>query len=872
MWRCAMKIGMLNLFKKRKSAKATHEALMTAFNYKYANFKAILESNSELLKILTDIEHKLRGQAFLGATCLESQTPQIAFHADRMIRSFENLSGRPCPHLNQAYATIMRALQPARSVPLPRPISGFTIEYRDITRDLLTTVGGKNAVLGEVGNKLRLPVPMGFAVTTSAYDRIIHVNQLDQAIQQLKQTVDIIETKTIMQASEQLQRRIMAAEVPEDLAEAILGAYDRMAAQRRQPNAPLLVSMRSSAVMEDSWLSFAGQYLTVLNVPREEILEAYKRVIASLFTPRAIIYQLHMGVPLAEAAMGVACLEMVASKASGVMYTRDPLHLAENRIVINAVWGLGAYAVDGMVPPDTYLLSRGAPPEILDKKISEKPVRLISRKEGDVIEEKVSEELMHHACLSDTQAVQLAEYGRQLETYFECAQDVEWAMDENGRLVILQSRPLRLEPISDHPSLSNTPALSGYTVLLEGGDVACPGAASGPAVHVHGENDLANFPEDGILVSHQASAEFVLVMGKAKAIVAESGSVTGHLAALVKEYMVPTLLNAPLATQAIAPGTEITVDANHARIYQGRIPELLSAQPVKQPPLTEEHKALRSKTDLITPLNLFDPKSPSFAPQHCRTIHDIMRYVHEKAYGEIFKLGDMVADHERLSVRLIAPLPLDLYLIDLGGGLSVSPTTTSTVKPEQITSAPFKALLKGLLYEGLRSEEPRPVDLRGFFAVMSRQIASPQSAGIERFGDKSFGIISDSYLNFSSRVGYHYSVLDAYCGETATENYINFEFKGGAADSLRRGRRARMIQQVLVTLGFQVRTVEDRVTARFAKRPKPETEDRLDQLGRLLIFTRQMDMLMSDEAVVKRMATCFLDGNYQLCRTILKER
>jgi pyruvate, water dikinase len=156
-------------------------------------------------------------------------------------------------------------------------------------------------------------------------------------------------------------------------------------------------------------------------------------------------------------------------------------------------------------------------------------------------------------------------------------------------------------------------------------------------------------------------------------------------------------------------------------------------------------------------------------------------------------------------------------------------------------------------------------------AVITRQVASQSTPGFDRFGDKSYAIISSTYLNFSSRVGYHYSVLDTYCSDAATKNYINFEFKGGAADSHRRNRRARMIEKVLSSFGFQVKTIEDQVTARFAKRGRQETEDRLDQVGRLLIFTRQMDMLMSEEMLVESLAACFLAGNYQLCRTGLDE-
>jgi len=119
-------------------------------------------------------------------------------------------------------------------------------------------------------------------------------------------------------------------------------------------------------------------------------------------------------------------------------------------------------------------------------------------------------------------------------------------------------------------------------------------------------------------------------------------------------------------------------------------------------------------------------------------------------------------------------------------------------------------------------------------------------------------------LNFSSRVGYHYSILDCYCGKTLAKNYINFEFKGGAADRVRRNRRARVIECVLSGMGFFVRIDADRVTARYAKAEAPEIEKTLDQIGRLLIYTRQMDMLMHSDPLVQEMADCFLNGNYSL--------
>jgi len=134
----------------------------------------------------------------------------------------------------------------------------------------------------------------------------------------------------------------------------------------------------------------------------------------------------------------------------------------------------------------------------------------------------------------------------------------------------------------------------------------------------------------------------------------------------------------------------------------------------------------------------------------------------------------------------------------------------------------------------------------------------------ERFGDRSYAIISDKYLNFSSRVGYHYSVLDAYCGQTVNKNYITFSFKGGAADDVRRNRRARAIAIVLMGLDFSVEVKGDRVDARLQKYDREVIQAKLDLIGRLLIFTRQMDMLMTSEISVEAVAQNFLKGNYGL--------
>jgi pyruvate,water dikinase len=851
--------------KPRTAAVNRRERLMGAFRAKYANFKILLESNTELLKIISDIETKLRGQMAFGGGYIEAVSMRAIFHAGRMVKCFEAMSDRPQSSLSLSLERIQEAIKQDQGEPRVPRIEELVLDYDAIIREMAASVGPKNANICEVRNRLGLDTPHGFAITTTAFDRFIAHNRLAEFIGRHKQKLDIYETETIVQVSDDIREQLMAAEIPPDLKSEIHAAYNRLCKTLGRSSVHL--SIRSSAIGEDASLSFAGQYQTLLNVPAEQILEAYKEIVASLFSARAIAYRLHMGFPFQAAAMGVACQEMIAARASGVMYTRDPVDALQNRIIIKAVWGLGPYAVDGVVPPDSYTFSKGQGTPLKDWQVTAKDVQLVSNLKGNVGEIPVDPDQRALACLSQDQARCLAEWGLRLEEHFGVAQDVEWALTEEGRLVILQARPLRVEGERSNGAKRRGAPLAGYAVLAEGGEVACPGAGAGPVFIVRTESDLLAFPDGAILVSAHSSPQLVMVMDRAQAILADVGNLAGHMASLAREYMVPTILNLKDITRRLAPGLMVTVDAYNGRIYEGRVESLLEAETVERGSSlrgTPEYQALRRRADQIVPLNLVDPKSSRFMAENCRTIHDIMRFIHEKSYGEIFQLGDLVTERGQLSVRLNAPIPIDLFLIDLGGGLNVDGTAVAAVRADQVTSAPFGALLKGMLHDGLCGRDPRPVNLGGFLSVMSRQmLESPRLEG-GRFGDRSYAIISDVYMNFSSRVGYHYSILDSYCGRTTAKNYINFQFKGGAADDTRRNRRARVIERVLAALDFLVDTTGDRVAARLAKQETSVMLEKLDQLGRLLIYTRQMDMLMNNEDLVERMAVCFMAGNYAL--------
>jgi pyruvate,water dikinase len=308
------------------------------------------------------------------------------------------------------------------------------------------------------------------------------------------------------------------------------------------------------------------------------------------------------------------------------------------------------------------------------------------------------------------------------------------------------------------------------------------------------------------------------------------------------------------------------VDTLHTMVG-GKWPELEAARLRIQAALQEaaqrlspdDPATLTAVTDLIFPLNLMDRRHSSFRPENCRTYHDIIRFAHETAKRVMFSLMDRVEQGQVPALRLLkldTTLPLNLHLIDLGDGLA---SHTNPVAPEDILSVPMRALWRGISHPDITWAGPVPVNMGGFLHVLGQTAIRPP----ERFWDKTYAIVGAHYVNYACRLGFHFQSVDSYCGPVPEDNYINFTFKGGAADELRRIRRIHLIAQALTQLGLEVEIHQDMIRARFRKRSLAETEERLDLLGRLMAYVRQMDMLMSDDTMPKILAERFLAGHYE---------
>lgn len=848
-------MGLLNFWRRKKRVVAPPTTLKEIWR----GFQQVLTGNNEALVIMGDLEEKLSGQKGFDLHYLRASLDALDRHLTNLVSALQQMSGGRWPELEAARLRIKEAIQRRLEERPPLPDSPLLVRLEDAGEELLPALGGKAGNLARVKNELALPVPEGVVATLSAYKLFMEQEQTagqGPLLEQLRQrlaSLDLADETVLEQTSRELQALVLAQPIPPELTRVMVAEARRLAADSGQ-----LLAVRSSGAREDIVATFAGQYESFLGVPPEEVPQRWREVVASQFGERALIYFKIQGLLIEEAAMAVLIQCLVDARAAGVLFTTDPESCDLDRMVVSATWGLAADLMGGQVSADEYIVSRETG-QLLEARYGRKDHRLVVQ-DGRLVRQPVESELAAAPALEEADLKRLAAFARDLETHCGCPHDVEWVKDRENQLYVVQSRHLSFAADRVRLCMELAGAVSGAEVLLEG-RVGSLGVAAGPVFRLRDEANLAEVPPGVVLVAPRTTPQLAPVLPRIAAIVTDVGSATGHLALVAREYGVPALVDTLKAGEVLPQGQEVTVDAYHGKVYQGRVEELLRYQTRQRPQLLTSplYERLRAVVDLIVPLTMVDRRSPDFRPENCSTYHDITRFAHEKSIQVMFGLMDEVAQGRVPALRLLklkTNLPLNLHLVDLGEGLA---SHESPVPPEDILSLPFRALWRGISHPGISWAGPVPVDLSGFLHVLGQTAIRPP----EQFWDKTYAIVAANYVNYACRLGYHFQSVDSYCGPVEADNYINFAFKGGAADDVRRIRRIKLIATVLEGLGFEMEIHLDVIRARFRKRPAAETEGRLDLLGRLMAYVRQMDMLMSDDFVPTVLAERFLAGHYE---------
>ncbi len=466
--------------------------------------------------------------------------------------------------------------------------------FNEIGIEDVAEVGGKNASLGEMYQNLTsegVRVPNGFAITSSAYIYLLDVNDAWEELHRQLDTLDVNNVDALQSAGKNCREIVYNCEIPDDLKNDIVSAYEKL---KEEYGDNLSVAVRSSATAEDSpEASFAGQNDTYLNITNaDELLDAYKRCLASNFTDRSIHYKYDNGFDYLKVYLSVVVMKMVRSDkaSSGVMFSLDTETGFKDVVFINAALGLGENVVQGTLNPDAFYVHKPTFNKgfrsVLKRSLGSKEKKMIFTDTINLDNIAVeytkniptTEQEQSHFCITDEDVMVLAEYAIKVENHysqkagFHKPMDMEWAKDgEDGQLYMVQARPETVES-QKHGNILEVYQMKETGKVLVSGQAIGTKIGQGKVHYIKSVEELDTFKAGEVLVADTTNPDWEPVMKIASAIITNKGGRTCHAAILSRELGIPAVVGCDNATEVLADADKVTVscaEGEEGHIYEG---------------------------------------------------------------------------------------------------------------------------------------------------------------------------------------------------------------------------------------------------------------------------------------------------------------
>ena len=597
---------------------------------KYRLFRNLLTLNNELLELLAELEEESSWSS-LRHSRVRMGIRALFDGTEDMVQVLNQLTGNRYFDLKNVIASVRADVLGFLEKMPEQEGTWLTFQLGQISSKNADQVGGKAVNLARLECDLNMRVPESFVVTTEAYRQLLEAEGLAGKLRSVLAPARLDAPDDFRRRCELAQSLVQEERVPPAVEEAIRAAY-------RASGIPLGegVAVRSSAAGEDSELSFAGQFETLLNVPESGVPEAWRRVVISRFSPRAVFYRRAAGLAEVDTPMAVLVQRMVRARSSGVLFTRRPEHPKAPELLITAVRGLGLEVSAGIASADEFVVSRGERPRILERRIAHKSERLVSGDGGGVTRVAQAAAEQDRAAITDEEALRLAEAGLRVERYFRSPQDIEWAIDEDGELFMMQARPIR----TDKAKTVAGEAPRDAALLLHGGEPVWSGRAVGPVHVARSPEEEDRTPIGAILVVPQLLPDCVRLLPRVCGIVVERGTVTGHAASILREFRVPSLFGVTGALDKLSSGQVVSLDPASRSVFGGVLwPELRQRLAVRLlgRRTTGLPEVLAGK---LTKLS----GSSFMGTWACQSLHDVIRFAHEMAIQSMFDIGDRLLD------------------------------------------------------------------------------------------------------------------------------------------------------------------------------------------------------------------------------------
>lgn len=460
----------------------------------------------------------------------------------------------------------------------------FVLWFRQIGIKDVLRVGGKNASLGEMYRNLTkkgVSVPNGFAITAGSYFYLLNATGIQKEIKRILKDLDTSNIKNLQEHGKAVRQIIRNAEFPQDLVNAIAGAYEKL---EEEYGKNVDVAVRSSATAEDlPDASFAGQQETYLNIRgKEALIAACKKCFASLFTNRAISYREDKHFDHFKVGLSIGVQKMVRSDkaSSGVMFSIDTETGFKNAVLINGAWGLGENIVQGALNPDEFYvfkptLKEGYKP-IISNSLGTKKIKMIYGGPGEKPTKNIptTQKEQESYVLSNDEILDLARWACIIEDHYKKPMDMEWAKDGvSGKLFIVQARPETVQSVRDYSVLEEYILKGKAKKLLTGAPVGAK-IASGISHVILDAKHINKFRPGEILVTDMTDPDWEPIMKIASGIITNRGGRTCHAAIISRELGIPCIVGTNFATKKIKTGQMVTIscaEGERGAVYEGKV-------------------------------------------------------------------------------------------------------------------------------------------------------------------------------------------------------------------------------------------------------------------------------------------------------------
>lgn len=814
-----------------RSSTPTPEEQRADFAARFHRFKLFMSEYFEASSELLQFEERLSNPNPISMPFLRSCTAKLTINTLQGIIQLNALSDNKHPALSEALENLMQEVQEILREGI-YPLHGpYVIPLSEVDYSHSNLIARSLCNLGELWKYHPKLCQQGLVITGAAWWQHIDQQEMHDELDRIM-VISQDEPGSFSAAASRIQEVVRSAyPVPEDVKEEVSRALDAIRPALSDPDKVL--SLRCLAVKPEQAAITVASLLIRTPCTDEDIFKALTTSFARVYQARAILYRLKLGIR--DRAMPF-CWTLTVLPHN---HARGSAHMgfgeASNDVQVHYRRNFSddtGYQVDNFF-------------DITDSL-------------HQIILETCREAL---ACLFETTGLQ---------------HEIFWVSDKDGNVEIMNAGPIyqpNPESLRYASEVASPYDNENYVHRIEGGGICSfPGIVHGQAYPVHTIEDALFFPIGHILLVDKAAPMWSFLLDFAKGAVASDGTDQSLFSRTSRRFGKPTIVNLPQAVDAFSSEELICLAAAPENPCVMGCDDHHCPAPINIAPGLEQegcyprnHSApnglcwldesdignvTRKLLPLLMSSNLPESDHMDFSAEACKSYRDILNFAYNMTVREMFTYSTSRKTSDVPAKQLVCDVPMQFWVINLADGFKDN-VKGPTVNLEDITSPAMLAFWDGFVCKPW--DGPPQINARGLMSIFFEATVNPNldpAVQSNHYTEKNMFLISERYLSARCRFGFHFLSLDCLIGERERERFIMFQFTGGAANLNRRIRRVKFIGDLLDHCNFTCEMNEDTLTARLEQGTEEAFLIALRIIGYLFMHTRQLDMIMSDEAAL----------------------